>query len=87
MLIQPLMKGLAPFESRAGDTYLGNVVTPNGAHVGTTGITYYTCLPERIGGDHQALLPHDNGALLAVQLPFAGEELQLQLSNHHRGGI
>jgi hypothetical protein len=55
--------------------------------VGTTGITPFTHLLERVGGDQQALLPCDDGTLLAIQLPFLGKELLLQLGNHRRGGI
>jgi hypothetical protein len=50
-LILPPMKGLAPFRSRAGGACVGEVVTPGGAHVGATGITSCTCLPECMSGD------------------------------------
>jgi hypothetical protein len=76
-LIQPPMKGFVPFGSRAKSGYLGEVVTPSDTHVGATGVTSCTRLPERVGGDQQALLPRDDGALSAVQLPFSGKELLL----------
>jgi hypothetical protein len=66
-----------PFGSKAESAYLGEVVTPSDTHVGATGVTSCTRLPERVGGDQQTLLPRDDGTLSAVQLPFSGKELRL----------
>jgi hypothetical protein len=80
------MEGFTPFRLGAGGAHLGEVVTPDGTPVGTTSVTARTCLPEHMREGHQALYPHDDGALSAIKFPLSGKELVLQLSDRCRGG-
>jgi hypothetical protein len=70
-----------PFRLGARGAHLGKVVTPDGTPVGTASVTGRTCLPESTSEGHQALHPHDDGALSAVKFPLSGKELVLQLGD------
>jgi hypothetical protein len=56
---------------------LGEVMTPDGIHVGTNSIMTRTRLHECVSEGHQTLLPRDDSALMTVKLPFSGKELLL----------
>jgi hypothetical protein len=55
------------------------VILPDNLSLGALSVMLHAHSPKGMLGSREPIFPHDDGAFLAVQLSFPGEELLLQL--------
>jgi hypothetical protein len=82
MFLQRLVEADELFGRGARGMRLGKEVLLESLGSDTTGITF-RALSKGVLKSHQSILPHGDGAFLAIQLPLLGKKLTLQLNGHH----